>query len=125
MASRQQSAYASLGRSISLKSSFLYLVSSRPTMACFKNPSRHMHRTLPAIFMGPRRNRILRISSFWTIMIILFSCDNLQSGQQLYKSGLENFKSADHGDYHDQVGLRKAINDVEKAIEKGFKARDV
>jgi tetratricopeptide (TPR) repeat protein len=58
-------------------------------------------------------------------MILLFSCDTLQTGQQLYKSGLDHFKSADHGDYHDYVGLEKAIADFEKSIEKGFKDRDV
>jgi tetratricopeptide (TPR) repeat protein len=58
-------------------------------------------------------------------MIGLCSCDTLKSGQELYESGLDYFRSADHGDYHDQEGLRKAIIKFEMAIEKGFKERDV
>jgi tetratricopeptide (TPR) repeat protein len=59
------------------------------------------------------------------LTIVLISCDTFQTGQQLYKSGLDHFKSADHGDYHDHDGLSKAILDFEKSIDKGFKERDV
>lgn len=59
------------------------------------------------------------------MVFVLVSCDNSQTGEQLYKSGLAHFESSDHGDYHDQEGLKKAINKFEKSIEKGFKERDV
>ena len=59
-----------------------------------------------------------------TITIFLFSC-NVQTGQQHYKKGLDYFKSADHGDYHNQEGLQKAIVEFEEAIKKGYTNRDV
>jgi tetratricopeptide (TPR) repeat protein len=75
--------------------------------------------------MTTRHNKISSILLCLTVTIVLSSCDTFQTGQQLYKSGLDHFKSADHGDTHDYVGLEKAIADFEKSIEKGFKDRDV
>ena len=75
--------------------------------------------------MMTRHNKILAILLCLTATIVLFSCDTLQTGQQLYKSGLDHYQSADHGDTHDFVGLTKAIADFEKSIKKGFKDRDV
>jgi tetratricopeptide (TPR) repeat protein len=75
--------------------------------------------------MMTRHNKILTILLCLTVTIVLFSCDILQTGQQLYKSGLDHYKSADHGDTQDYVALTKAIADFEKSIKKGFKDRDV
>lgn len=57
--------------------------------------------------------------------VVLFRCDPFQTGKQLYNSGLEHFKSADHECYHDHDELSKATVDFEKSIDKGFKERDV
>ena len=75
--------------------------------------------------MTSQHNKISSMLLYLTVAIVLFSCDTFQTGQQLYKSGLDHFKSADHGDYHDHEGLSKAILDFEKSIGKGFRARDV
>ena len=75
--------------------------------------------------MTTRPNKISSILLCLTVAIVLFSCDTFQTGQQLYKSGLNHYKSADHDDYHDHDGLNKAILDFEKSIDKGFKERDV
>ncbi len=55
----------------------------------------------------------------------LTSCDNLRTGQQLYESGLDHYRDADHGDYHDGEGLSEAIIDFEKSIQKGHRERDL
>ena len=75
--------------------------------------------------MTTRHNKISSILLCLTVTVVLFSCDTFQTGQQLYKIGLEHFKSADHECYHDHDGLSKAIVDFEKSIDKGFKERDV
>lgn len=75
--------------------------------------------------MITRHTGILPILLFWMLSSILLSCDSLQTGRQLYESGLDNFKAADHGDYHNDEGLAEAIKDFEKSIEKGFNERDV
>jgi tetratricopeptide (TPR) repeat protein len=49
----------------------------------------------------------------------------LQTGRQLYESGLDHYRDADHGDYHEGEGLSEAIKDFEKSIQKGYKDRDV
>ena len=84
-----------------------------------------VYSSITAIFMGQRNNRLLQICTYWAIVIFLYSCDTFRSGQQFYQNGLDHFRSADHGDYHDQEGLKKAIKDFEKSIEKGYKERDV
>ncbi len=75
--------------------------------------------------MTTRHNKISSFLLCLIVTIALFSCNSFQTGQQLYKIGLEHFKSADHGDYHDHDGLSKAIFYFEKSIEKGFMERDV
>lgn len=81
--------------------------------------------TLAAIFMNTRHNNIILILSCWTMTFHLTSCDNLRTGRQLYESGLEHYRHADHGDYHDGEGLSEAIEDFEKSIRKGYKDRDL
>lgn len=69
-----------------------------------------------------------KIASIFRCLITLgltFNCCTFQTGQQLYESGLKHFTSADHECYHDEKELKEAINCFEKAIEKGFKEREV
>lgn len=75
--------------------------------------------------MTTRHTKISSLLLWLIFTIVLFSCDFFQTAQQLYKSGLDHYNSADHGDTHDYVGLEKAIADFEKSIKKGFKDRDV
>jgi tetratricopeptide (TPR) repeat protein len=75
--------------------------------------------------MKPPHNKIILILSYWIMTCTLTSCDNLRTGQQLYENGLNHYRHADHGDYHDGDGLSEAIKDFEKSIQKGYKDRDL
>lgn len=70
------------------------------------------------------KNKFRLISSLLAVLI-LSSCDNLQTGKGLYRSGLVYYKAADHGDYFNLKLLEKAINKFEKSIKKGLEERDV
>lgn len=75
--------------------------------------------------MTTRANKISCILLFLTVTIVLISCDTFQTGQQLYKSGLNHYTFADHGDTYDHIELEKAIEYFEKSIRKEFRDRDV
>ena len=66
----QHSAHASLGQSVNLKCSFLNLVLPRPTMTCFKIPSRHMHRPLAAMSKKMRQT-ITTITTLLTLVTFI------------------------------------------------------
>jgi tetratricopeptide (TPR) repeat protein len=74
--------------------------------------------------MTHRTSKLYSFVLWVTLTILVFSC-NFQSGRQHYEKGLSYFKLADHGDYNDQEGLKKAIAEFEKAVKNGYADRDV
>lgn len=65
------------------------------------------------------------ILGYIVLCFMLVSCNRAQIGQRNYEMGVRYYELSDHGDYHDQPELDTAIAYFEKAIEIGFKERDV
>jgi tetratricopeptide (TPR) repeat protein len=66
-----------------------------------------------------------QITSSLLLFLLIVSCENFKGGQHFYEAGLKYYQEADGGDVYDYQGMKNAIVNFEKAIEKGYKKREV